>query len=203
MNDKKSASTALRMKAWFVALREGYVHRMHVARQRQLLGRLHYGEVLLEIAPGTGRNFALYPPAATVYAVEPDPTLHARIEAAARRRALHLRLLPSYPESLPLADNSIDVAVASLALRTVSDRGAVLAEIRRVLKPGGRFVFVERGEPQAGSPKKGTFGGIRRSQRSTEELVKESGFSRTELEQLVMRVFGVLRWRGVAGYAVK
>lgn len=206
MKAENRSSATLTVKAGFAALRDSFVHRLHAARQRQMLGRLHYADVLLEIAPGTGRNFVLYPPAATVYAVEPDPAMHPRIAAAARQRALHLRLLPSHPESLPLADNSVDVVVASMALHAVSDREAVLAEIRRVLKPGGRFVFVERGE-SAGFFKRLAirFGTARHcsSERSTAELVQQSGFSRMELEQLALRVFGLLRWQGIAGYAVK
>lgn len=207
MNNGNSPSATLSMKAGFLAVRDRVIHRLHAARQRQLLGRLHYGDILLEITPGAGRNFAHYPPAATVYAVEPDPAMHALITAAARRRALHLKLLPSHPESLPLADDSVDVAVTSLALHAVNDREAVLAEIRRVLKPGGRFIFVERGAAVA-SPLEKLRSRLRRTQqdqmqRSTEELVKASGFSRTELEQLVLRSWGLLRWQGVAGYAIK
>lgn len=204
---ERNTGAALGLRAWLLAMRDSFVYRVHASRHRELLGRLHYGEVLLEIAPGAGRNFQHYPPAATVYVAEPDPAMHARLEAAARRRALHLRLLPSYPESLPLADDSVDVAVASLALHTVSDRQAVLAEIRRVLKPGGRFVFVERGEASSGIRQK-LVRRFRRASRSgaeqsTEALVKETGFSRMELERLALRIFGLLRWQGIAGYAVK
>lgn len=206
MNNANTRRASLRVRAWLAGLRHGLIHRSHSVRQRQLLGRLHYGEILLEIAPGTARSFEHYPPAATVYAVEPDPAMHAHIEAAARRRALHLRLLPSFPESLPLDDNSVDVAVASMALHAVNDRVAVLAEIRRVLRPGGRFVFVERGAVTSSLEKFRKR--LRRSRQeesepSTEELMKASGFSRMELEQLVLRSWGLLRWKGVAGYAVK
>lgn len=99
---------------------------------------------VVEIGAGHGLNFALYPREVTdVVAIEPEPTLRAEAEVAARRAPVPIRVLPGVADALPLPDGSADAAIASLVLCSVPDQPRALAEIRRVLRPGGELRFYE------------------------------------------------------------
>jgi SAM-dependent methyltransferase len=99
---------------------------------------------VVEIGAGHGLNFPHYPPHVTdVLAVEPEPTLRAEAERAATQAAVNVRVLPGVADELPLADASADAAVASLVLCSVPDQARALAELRRVLRPGGELRFYE------------------------------------------------------------
>jgi SAM-dependent methyltransferase len=116
--------------------------RRGLAKHREkLLSRLN-GRVL-EIGAGTGLNVAHYGADADVTYTEPDPHMAARL----RRRGADV--VEAGAESLPFADASFDTVVSTLVLCTVPDVPASLAEVRRVLKPGGKLVFLEhvRAEP--------------------------------------------------------
>lgn len=99
---------------------------------------------VIEIGAGNGLNFGRYPDTvAEVVAVEPDVTLRAMAEAAADQASAPVQVVPGHATALPADDASFDAAIASLVLCSVSDVGAALAEIRRVLKPGGELRFFE------------------------------------------------------------
>jgi SAM-dependent methyltransferase len=99
---------------------------------------------VVEIGAGHGLNFPLYPPQVTeVIAIEPESTLRGKAEAAAASAKVTIRVIAGVAEELPLADGSADAAVASLVLCSVSAQERALAEIRRVLRPGGELRFYE------------------------------------------------------------
>jgi ubiquinone/menaquinone biosynthesis C-methylase UbiE len=99
---------------------------------------------VVEIGAGHGANFEHYPAAVTeLVAVEPEPRLRADAERAARDAAVPTTVVAGVAERLPLEDESVDAAVASLVLCTVPDVAAALREIRRVLRPGGELRFYE------------------------------------------------------------
>lgn len=98
----------------------------------------------VEIGAGTGRLFPHYPDGTReVVAVEPEPYLRGRARAAARSARVPVAVVEGSAEALPLADGSCQAAVASLVLCSVADLPGALAEIRRVLEPGGRLRFFE------------------------------------------------------------
>ena len=110
--------------------------------RRRLLAELA-GDVV-EIGAGTGANFPYYGPGARVIALEPDPHMLRRAQARlAALGATNIDVQRAPAESLPFSDASFDVAVATLMLCTVNDLPVSLAELRRVLRPGGRLVFIE------------------------------------------------------------
>mgnify|MGYP005839742865 CR=1 FL=1 len=111
------------------------------ARRQSLLAGLR-GHVL-EIGPGGGPNLAYFAPTVTWTGVEPNPYMHPYLlrRAAQLGRAVDLRL--GVAEELPVDDACQDAVVATLVLCSVQDPQRVLAEVLRVLKPGGNFVFVE------------------------------------------------------------
>jgi ubiquinone/menaquinone biosynthesis C-methylase UbiE len=108
--------------------------------------------VVVEIGFGSGLNLPYYDPARVerLIGVEPDATMLA----LARRQSATLPFAPEYleaqGESMPLADGFADTVVVAYALCTIPEPPAALAEIRRILKPGGRLVFLEHGQVEPG-----------------------------------------------------
>jgi ubiquinone/menaquinone biosynthesis C-methylase UbiE len=99
----------------------------------------------LELGAGTGHNLAHYPEGVTrLVLTEPDPhmakRLRRRVEESGRA---HVEVLEAGAESLPFADDEFDTVIATLVFCTIPDPPAALAEVARVLKPGGRMLFLE------------------------------------------------------------
>ncbi len=113
------------------------------ARTRQELLQGLRGSVL-ELGCGSGLNFRHYPPEVSrVTALEPEPQLRRLALRAARRSAVRVEVLSGVAERLPFPDGSQDAVVSALVLCSVDDLAGSLAEVRRVLRPGGEFRFLE------------------------------------------------------------
>lgn len=101
---------------------------------------------VLEIGFGTGLNLPYYPPSIDqITTVDPSPGVHrlAQKRIAAASIAVDHHMISG--EALPMADQSFDSVVSTFTLCTVPNIDQALGEIYRVLKPGGRFFFVEHG----------------------------------------------------------
>jgi ubiquinone/menaquinone biosynthesis C-methylase UbiE len=160
-------------------------------RRRMLSGLT--GRVI-EVGAGNGRNFAQYPETvAEVVAVEPEPTMRALAQTAARNAPVPVRVVAGTASALPADDGEYDAAVTSLVLCSVPDQAAALAEIRRVLRPAGRYCFLEhvvaqtpgmRGLQRAADatlwPR--LFGGCHTG-RDTAAAIAAAGFTVEELER--------------------
>ena len=100
--------------------------------------------MVVEIGAGTGLNFAHYPATVNeVVATEPDPHMLKRAREAANTASVPLRIERAPADELPVEDGTVDTVVATLVFCTIPDPAAALAEIRRVLKPGGAMLFLE------------------------------------------------------------
>jgi SAM-dependent methyltransferase len=111
-------------------------------RRRRLLRRAR-GRVL-EVGAGTGLNLAHYPDGLDELVLsEPAAPMARRLESKLRRSGVPASVLRAGAEALPLESHSIDTVVSTMVLCTVPDPAAALAEIRRVLRPGGRLLFCE------------------------------------------------------------
>ncbi len=109
--------------------------------RRALVGDLT-GDVA-ELGAGTGRNLPHYPAGARVTASDFDPVMLGRARRRAHEAAADVTLLVADAQALPFSDASIDVVVVGLVLCSVPHQERALREIRRVLRPGGRFRFLE------------------------------------------------------------
>ncbi len=99
---------------------------------------------VVELGAGHGLNFPHYPAGVEeVVAIEPEPTLRAAAADAAANAPVPIRVIAGVADELPLGDASVDAAVASLVLCSVPDQGRALAELRRVIRPGGELRFYE------------------------------------------------------------
>jgi ubiquinone/menaquinone biosynthesis C-methylase UbiE len=98
---------------------------------------------VLEVGAGTGATLSLYPKTVTrIVMCEPDPHMRRKLEEK-RDRAPNVEISAFSIQDLSFEENSFDAVVSSLVLCSVQDPQAALAQIRRVLKPGGRLVFLE------------------------------------------------------------
>ena len=112
------------------------------AHRRELLDGLA-GRVL-EVGAGTGLTFPFYPPPVTeVVAVEPEAHLRAQATDAAAQAPVPITVVDGFAEHVPAPDASFDAAVSCIVLCTVSDQARALAELRRVLRPGGELRYYE------------------------------------------------------------
>ncbi|MGH2978814.1 MAG: class I SAM-dependent methyltransferase [Solirubrobacterales bacterium] len=110
--------------------------------RRELLAGLS-GRVI-EVGAGNGINFANYPPEVTeVVAVEPEAYLRDKAAEAAVEAPVPVSVVDGLADALPSEGGSFDAAVTSLVLCSVPDQSRALAEIGRVLKPGGELRFYE------------------------------------------------------------
>jgi len=98
----------------------------------------------IEIGAGTGLNAALYPDRVTrLVLTEPDRHMRARLGRRVAEAHPSAELVDAPAEALPFADASFDTAVVTLVLCSVPDQQDALQEIARVLKPGGKLLFLE------------------------------------------------------------
>jgi ubiquinone/menaquinone biosynthesis C-methylase UbiE len=110
-------------------------------RQRTLAGLS--GRVI-EVGAGSGANFSHYPSTVSeVVAVEPESYLRERAQRAASAASVPVTVLDGVGGRLPAEDESFDAGVAALVLCTVPDQQQALAELYRVIRPGGELRFYE------------------------------------------------------------
>ena len=99
---------------------------------------------VVEVGAGNGLNFAYYPESVEeVVAVEPEPHLRAVAARAAGHAPVRVSVVDGLAEALPAGDHAFDAGVVSLVLCTVPDQARALAELRRVIRPGGQLRFYE------------------------------------------------------------
>ncbi len=128
--------------AWALAHLNAKYEKFVASRKRQLLGDLS-GKVL-EIGPGTGANLRYIPKDRIQWTgIEPNPFMFQYLENEAARLGMQIELRNGTADSLPVPDSTVDAVVSTLVLCCVTDQRRSIQEILRVLKPGGKFVFIE------------------------------------------------------------
>ena len=110
-------------------------------RRRRLLAGAR--GAVLEIGGGTGANLAYYRDVDRVTIAEPDPFMRNRIGPKLEDAPVPVEVSAAGAEELPFPDGSFDTVVSTLVLCTVPDQESALDEVRRVLRPGGRLLFIE------------------------------------------------------------
>ena len=155
----------------------------------ELLGGLS-GRVL-EVGAGTGLNLPHYDRSAVTELVltEPDPAMRRRLDIKAAAQGVKATIVDAPVEVLPFEDGTFDAVVSTLVLCSVADQRVALAEIARVLVPGGRLVFLEhvaadepgrlRRQRRIEPVWKRVAGGCHLS-RATEQAIRDAGFTFAE-----------------------
>jgi SAM-dependent methyltransferase len=160
-------------------------------RKRRVFAGLP-GEVV-ELGPGVGANLRHLPAGTRLVGIEPNRAMHAQLRTAAERRGIRLDLRERMAEQTGLPDASADAVISSLVLCSVRDPDAVLAEVRRILRPGGAFRFAEhviaprRGVTRLAQrvlrrPWAWTFEGCS-CERDLEGAIRAAGFASVEVER--------------------
>ena len=150
---------------------------------------------VLEVGAGTGANLAYYPASVReLVLAEPDPSMRRRLAARAAGR----EVIDAGAERLPFEAGRFDAVVCTLVLCSVGDPAAALAEIHRVLAPGGRLVFVEHVAAGDDHPRRRRWQGRVEPiwkrlmgnchlTRDTEALIRAAGFTVEEIERESLR----------------
>jgi SAM-dependent methyltransferase len=138
-----------RFQAWALSLRSPRYDGLVAARKLALFSPLE--GTVLEIGPGAGANLPFFRTDVRWIGVEPNPFLHPTLEETATRLGRDIELRAGTAEQLPVPSQSVDAVVGTLVLCSVHDPAAALREVLRVLRPGGRFVFMEHVAAPRGS----------------------------------------------------
>lgn len=127
--------------AWMMAHLSAKYEKAVGDRKQALFATIH-GNVL-EIGPGTGPNLSYYPKDIHWIGIEPNSYMHPYLNKEAEKLGLNIDIRTGTAERIDAEDNSIDTVVSTLVLCSVPSLSATLQEILRVLKPSGRFLFIE------------------------------------------------------------
>jgi SAM-dependent methyltransferase len=176
--------------AAFFSVMGPYIERNVREHKRRVYAELP--DTVVELGAGVGANLRYLRPGSTLVAIEPNLPMHRRLRTAAARRGVHLDLRDSLAERTDLPDQSADSVISSLVLCTVANPADVLAEIRRILRPGGTFRFVEHVAARAGTPTRTLQRALRRPwawafegcscERDLAGLLRTAGFARVDIE---------------------
>lgn len=177
--------------AWLLASNGERMHRMFGATKAHLLAPLS-GSVL-ELGPGAGANFRYFQAGVQWAGVEPNEHNLPPLRAEAARFGVAADVRLGYAEALPYPDDSLDNVVTTLVLCSVDDVRRTLEEVRRVLKPGGSYVFLEHVAAPQGSlsrmaqdlltPLWGLLADGCHPNRELAEAIAAAGFDPVELER--------------------
>ena len=166
---------------------------------------------VLEVGFGTGLNLPYYPePVTKVVGVDPSHTSAHLARKRIAASSFPVEFVGLSAEKLPVADASFDSVVSTFTLCTIPDVAGALTEMRRALKPGGRFYFVEHGhaddtrvarwQDRLDGFEQKVFGGCHLN-RDISTLIREAGFDIERLEHAYMKgapKFAGYLYRGVA-----
>jgi SAM-dependent methyltransferase len=160
-------------------------------RKRKAMVFADLPSTVVELGAGVGANMRYLPTGTRLIAIEPNPFMHTRLRRAARRRGVDVEIRTVVGEQIDLPDSSADVVISSLVLCTVRDPAAVLAEIRRILTPGGRFSFAEHVVAKQHTPTRWSQRIVRRPwawvfegcscERDLTAVIASAGFSRVDI----------------------
>jgi SAM-dependent methyltransferase len=177
---------------WFAG---GTFDRLLGAHKRRIFADLP--DTVVELGSGVGANLRYLAPGSTLIAVEPNPAMHGRLRRSAERHGVQLQVQDAPAEQTRLPDASAEVVLSSLVLCSVADPVRALAEVRRVLRPGGRFMFVEHVAAPDGSLLRRLQRAVRRPwawcfegcscERDLASAVRAAGFHHVDLETYRLR----------------
>ena len=204
---------SLRKRFFASMLKNGDVfsHRLYKHYKEDLFH--HIQGMVVEIGPGTGVNFAYLPSGISWIGIEPNEAFNEILQQRAKEKEIDAKLLTGDALQIPLPGNSADVLLCTLVLCSVKDPATAVAEIKRVLKPGGKLIFIEH----VAAPKQkalrllqNIFNPVNRiiadgcnCNRETWNFIQEAGFTELQLSHHQMRGTFKLFSPHIMGCAIK
>lgn len=147
---------------------------------------------VLEIGFGSGLNLPYYTNISKLYALDPSQELYNLAQERIKRVSFQIEYLQASAESIPLPDNALDSVVSTWSLCSIPHPETALKEVLRVLKPDGKFSFIEHGKSPKSfiykmqnflTPVSKQFAGGCHMNRDIEKLVLDSGFKMQKIEK--------------------
>ncbi len=174
-----------------LALGDEAQHRIYGDRKRRLFADL--GGTVVEIGPGTGVNLPYLPDGIRWVGLEPNPHMHDLLRPKLEGRDLDAELRTNPAQDTGLPDASVDAVISTLVLCSVPHLDETLDEVRRILRPGGRFLFIEHVAAEPGRWLRWVQSGIRplwrpladgcRPDRDTGAALDRAGFAEVTYER--------------------
>jgi ubiquinone/menaquinone biosynthesis C-methylase UbiE len=169
--------------------------------------------VVVEIGPGTGINFNYFPKDIQWIGLEPNIAFHVQMLEKAKIKGIRARLIDSVAEKIDLPDESADVVISTLVLCSVKDIKTVMTEIKRVLKKGGKLIFIEhvaapehtkkRKAQQLLNPVNRLIADGCNCNRETWNDIEQTGFSSVHLRHETIKGAMALHTPHIIGFAIK
>lgn len=170
-------------------------------------------EVIVEVGVGYGANFRYMKTGTKVIAIEPNADMRDILRARAEKFGIELEIHELGAENIPIESNCVDMVLGSLVLCSVKNPPKVLSEVKRILRPGGKFVFVEHVRAHKNSwickvqrMVKGSwkwfFEGCNVT-RDTGRIIQLAGFSEVNQDVFAQRTIFVPIIPHIAGVAIK
>lgn len=191
LSDPGSMSLYQRLFARTLAWGDDAQHRIYGDRKRQLFTDLE--GTVVEIGPGTGVNLRYLPDHLRWIGLEPNPHMHGHVRDRLEDRAIDASLRTDPAQDTGLPDDSVDTVISTLVLCSVPDVADTLAEVQRILRPGGRLLFIEHVAADKHTPLCWFQHGIQpvwkvladgcHTDRRTGTLLRAAGFSSVEFER--------------------
>jgi len=184
-----------RFNAWFFTVLDRYINWLVRDHKRAVFSGLP--AELVEVGPGVGANFRYLPPGCRLTAIEPNPYMHGALQKRAARHGIGVEIRGTTGDAIDLDDQSVDAVISSLLLCTVADPGQVVSEIRRILRPGGRYAFLEHAAAPDGTVLRGIQRAVRRPwawvfegcscERDLAAVIRAAGFTSVQISQYRLR----------------
>lgn len=181
-----------RINGWFFSILDEKMDAMLGDAKSALFADLP--DTVVELGAGAGANVRYLRGGTKLVAVEPNPFMHEPLARRARAHGVELEIVVAGAEQMPFPDASVDAVISSLVLCSVKDVDAVLAEVRRVLRPGGRFICIEHvaapASSRVGRIQRAVFGPWRwffegcHTHRDLEVDIRAAGFTDVEVTRV-------------------
>ena len=200
-----------RFFAWMLKNGDTYSHQLYGHYKKDLFQNLN--GVVVEIGPGTGVNFKYLPHGIKWVGIEPNEAFNKILQKQAKEKEIEADVLTGDALQIPLPDASADALLCTLVLCSVKDPVKVIDEIKRILKPGGKLIFIEHvAAPERSGLRlfQNVFNPVNRiiadgcnCNRETWTYIRQAGFSHVELSHHNMK--GTLKFYSphIMGYAIK
>ncbi len=179
------------INSWMFKMLSGYMDHLFGKSKRELFK--DHPPTVVEIGPGAGANMRYIKKGTRLIAIEPNVHMHKNLRKSADKYGVDLEIKTLVGESIDLPSNSYDFVVCTLVLCTVGNPVQCIDQIKRILRPSGRFVFIEHVKAKEKSmlafiqnllhkPWHWFFEGCN-TNRDTKDLLEHAGFNSLHIEQ--------------------